>query len=173
MKTYPLQVEYLHPHCQTHFLLILKHSWLPFLDKEEQPEKYDNDKTKHTLKKIDHNWYSVWAPEVLFYIYCANMDDKLLCFPLLNYIRMLYIYISKIGLISHCFSKILSKYGSISIVGELLDYLGNCAALTNVPFKQGVVFLLVHVHLLWHRGSVFAVSFKGSPQLVARWCRGL
>ena len=79
MKTYPLQVEYLHPHRQTHFLLVLEHSWLPFLDKEEQPDMSDNDKTKHALKRIYHNWYSVWAPEVLLNIYRAKMDDKLLC----------------------------------------------------------------------------------------------
>jgi hypothetical protein len=59
--------------------------------------------------------------------------------------------------------KIFHLYGDVTIAGEGLQNLGLCSALR--AFEQGGIFIVLH--LLWQGTSVFTVSSKGPPHLVA------
>jgi hypothetical protein len=56
-------------------------------------------------------------------------------------------------------------YGDVTNAGEGLQHLGLCSALR--AFEQGGIFIVPH--LLWHGTSVFPVSSKGPPHLVASY----
>jgi hypothetical protein len=60
-------------------------------------------------------------------------------------------------------SRIFHLYGDVTIASEGLQNLGLCSALR--AFEQGGIYTVPH--LLWHRTSVFLVSSKGQPHLVA------
>jgi hypothetical protein len=60
-------------------------------------------------------------------------------------------------------SRIFHLYGDVTIASEGLQNLGLCSALR--AFEQGGIFIVPH--LLWHGTSVFQVSSKGPPRLVA------
>jgi hypothetical protein len=62
-------------------------------------------------------------------------------------------------------SRIFHLYGDVTIACEELQNLGLCSALK--AFEQGGIFIVPH--LLWHGTSVFPVSSKEPPHLVASY----
>jgi hypothetical protein len=67
------------------------------------------------------------------------------------------------GFTSH--SRIFHLYGEVTITGKGLKNLSLCATLR--AFQHGGIFIVPH--LLWHRASVFPVSSKGPPHLIASY----
>jgi hypothetical protein len=59
----------------------------------------------------------------------------------------------------------LHLYGDITIASVGLQNFGLCLALR--AFEQGGIFIVPH--LLWYGTSVFPVSSKGPPHLVASY----
>jgi hypothetical protein len=62
-------------------------------------------------------------------------------------------------------SRIFHSYGDVTIAGEGLQNLDLYSVLR--VFEQGGIFIVSH--LLWHGTSIFPVSSKGPPHLVASY----
>jgi hypothetical protein len=101
--------------------------------------------------KFIGDWNDVAYLQTIFCLQIANIGS------ISNELDWLIIY----GFTSR--SRIFHLYGDVTIAGEGLQNLGLCSA--HRAFELGGIFIVPH--LLWHGASVFPVSSKGPPHLVA------
>jgi hypothetical protein len=84
---------------------------------------------------------------------CASEVSDLLLNKVIDWVDWLIIY---------CFTSRSWIFHWYGVTGEGMQNLGLFSALR--VFEQGGVFIVCHVHLLWHGTSVFPVSSEGPPR---------